>query len=130
MRKTHEFERRECYLGYYRNEYAGFCEGKDMIFSRALLVHGLCLAAASAQPRPAKPVSPISRHAAGQALKEYDPVAYFEVGKAMPGSTEFSHEINGTKFLFRSEASKALFVADPAKYLPQYGGYCGALCRL
>ena len=42
----------------------------------------------------------------------------------MPGSPAFSHEIDGAKFLFRSEASKTLFVADPTKYLPRFGGYC------
>ena len=82
------------------------------------------MAAAWAQPKPTKPVPPISRNAAGLALIGYDPVAYFEVAKAVPGSPEFSHEIDGAKFLFRSAASKALFVADPAKYMPQYGGYC------
>lgn len=99
-----------------------------MIFSRVLLTLSLSLSlsltAAWAQPKPTKPVPPISRNAAGLALKGYDPVAYFEVAKAVPGSPEFSHEFDGAKFLFRSETSKALFVADPAKYMPQYGGYC------
>jgi len=95
-----------------------------MIFTRVLLALSHCVAPALAQSEPTKPLSPISRNGAGLALKGYDPVAYFEVAKAIPGSPEFSHEIEGAKFQFRSEASQALFVANPTKYLPQFDGYC------
>ena len=95
-----------------------------MIFTRVLLALTLCVAPVVAQSKPTKPVTPISRNAAGLALKGYDPVAYFEVAKAMAGSPEFSHEIEGARFLFRSEVSKALFAANPTKYMPRFGGYC------
>lgn len=32
--------------------------------------------------------------------------------------------MNGATFHFVSQAHKDLFVADPAHYLPQYGGWC------
>ena len=55
----------------------------------------------------------------------YDVVAYFSEGKARPrlkrGSTAI-HE--GITYRFASEANRAVFLGEPARYLPQYGGYC------
>lgn len=54
----------------------------------------------------------------------YDPVAYFVEGAAVKGSTDFSYNWKEALWLFSSEKNKALFVADPEKYAPQYGGFC------
>ena len=35
-----------------------------------------------------------------------------------------THKYQGAVWQFSSEANKAKFVANPAKYAPQYGGYC------
>jgi len=58
------------------------------------------------------------------AIKGYDTVAYFTRGEAMEGSQEFSHRWLGATWHFASPAHRDLFAADPAKYAPQYGGYC------
>jgi YHS domain-containing protein len=58
------------------------------------------------------------------AIRGYDPVAYFTVGKPTRGSDQFSFEWNGGTFKFASAENLALFKADPEKYAPQYGGYC------
>jgi len=58
------------------------------------------------------------------ALKGYDPVAYFTVGKPTPGTPEFSSSWNGATYRFGSDTNLKLFAADPEKYTPQYGGYC------
>lgn len=60
----------------------------------------------------------------GIALRGYDPVSYFTVGKPELGSPEYSHVHEGSKFLFASEENRKLFAADPDKYAPQFGGYC------
>ena len=60
----------------------------------------------------------------GIAIKGFDPVAYFTVGKPTKGSAEFEVEHKGAKWRFASAENKALFEADPAKYEPAYGGYC------
>ena len=60
----------------------------------------------------------------GVAIKGYDPVAYFTDGRAMKGSEEFSYDWLGTPWQFASAAHRALFIGDPTKYAPQYGGYC------
>lgn len=60
----------------------------------------------------------------GAAIKGYDPVAYFTEGKPVPGSPEHVAEHKGSTFRFASKANRDAFVADPAKYAPQYGGFC------
>lgn len=54
----------------------------------------------------------------------YDMVAYFTMGKAMQGSKDFSVEWLGGNWLFANAEHRELFLADPGKYIPQYGGYC------
>lgn len=58
------------------------------------------------------------------AVDGYDPVAYFEQGKPVEGSPQFESAYKGATWRFASAANKAAFDADPAKYAPQYGGYC------
>ncbi len=60
----------------------------------------------------------------GVAVGGYDPVAYFSEGKPVPGLTSLTLEHNGATWRFASEANREAFKADPAKYAPQYGGYC------
>ena len=62
--------------------------------------------------------------ATGVVLRGYDPVAYFTVGKPVPGSEQFSAEHGGGTYLFSTAANRDAFVANPEKYAPQYGGYC------
>ncbi|MCW5771714.1 MAG: YHS domain-containing protein [Rhodospirillaceae bacterium] len=60
----------------------------------------------------------------GAAIRGYDPVAYFTQGKAVKGDPKFSAEYKGAVWHFASAAHRDAFKADPAKYAPQYGGYC------
>jgi len=60
----------------------------------------------------------------GVAVGGHDPVAYFSNGKPMRGKQSISFNYNGALWRFSSEANRSLFAADPAKYAPQYGGYC------
>jgi YHS domain-containing protein len=60
----------------------------------------------------------------GLALQGYDPVAYFTDDKPVKGSEEFTAEFDGAKYHFASAEHRDMFTADPAKYAPQYGGYC------
>ncbi|EDP66904.1 YHS domain protein [alpha proteobacterium BAL199] len=58
------------------------------------------------------------------AVNGYDPVAYFTEGKPVEGSSNFKSSYQGATWYFASAANKAAFDAEPAKYAPQYGGYC------
>ena len=60
----------------------------------------------------------------GAALRGYDVVAYFNDNKPIKGSAEHNAEYKGSMFHFVSKANRDAFVADPAKYAPQYGGFC------
>lgn len=60
----------------------------------------------------------------GLAIQGYDPVAYFTQGKAVEGSPDFVASHDGATYRFASAEHRDLFAADPAKYAPQFGGYC------
>jgi YHS domain-containing protein len=60
----------------------------------------------------------------GIGAKGYDVVAYFTAGEAAKGSPQFTYEHDGVTWRFASAENRDMFKADPAKYAPQYGGYC------
>lgn len=60
----------------------------------------------------------------GLALKGYDPVAYFTENRPVEGNPQFVSTYNGARYQFASAANKNTFDADPAKYEPQFGGFC------
>jgi hypothetical protein len=66
----------------------------------------------------------ISKNYNGNVIGGFDAVAYFTMGKAAKGSSDISTEWLGGKWLFVNEEHRDLFIADPGKYIPQYGGYC------
>ncbi len=57
-------------------------------------------------------------------LLGHDPVAYFTVGQPVRGYPEINATYNEVTYYFASEANRRLFLADPKKYEPQYGGFC------
>ena len=60
----------------------------------------------------------------GVAIQGTDPVAYFTEGRPVEGSPEHAVDHDGTTWHFASAANAEAFRADPARYAPQYGGYC------
>jgi YHS domain-containing protein len=58
------------------------------------------------------------------ALQGYDPVTYFTLGKALKGKSSLLYTHQGIKYYFSSQATKELFIKNPAQYQPQYGGWC------
>lgn len=60
----------------------------------------------------------------GVAIKGYDPVAYFTDNKPVKGSPAYKAEYAGSVFHFVSQANRDAFAANPAKYAPQYNGFC------
>jgi YHS domain-containing protein len=60
----------------------------------------------------------------GQALRGYDPVAYFTAGRPVEGKKRFEIEWMDAEWRFTSEENMEQFQANPEKYAPQYGGYC------
>jgi YHS domain-containing protein len=60
----------------------------------------------------------------GVILKGYDAVAYFKQKRALKGDPKYSSSYGGATYYFASADDKAEFDKTPAKYAPQYGGYC------
>jgi YHS domain-containing protein len=58
------------------------------------------------------------------ALHGFDPVAYFSAGQPAQGDARHVATHNGAAYYFASKANLDAFEADPAKYAPQFGGYC------
>ncbi len=60
----------------------------------------------------------------GIAVDGYDVVGYFKSNKAIKGSKSFAVYYQGATYHFSSVENKEEFKKDPAKYEPQYGGWC------
>jgi YHS domain-containing protein len=55
----------------------------------------------------------------------HDPVAFFTMGKPVQGSKSWQSRYNGATYWFASAENLKTFEANPAKYEPAFGGYCG-----
>ena len=60
------------------------------------------------------------------AMSGYDPVAYFVVAAPTKGKPEFFHAWDGERYLFSSAENRDRFAKEPARYAPQFPGYCAA----
>jgi YHS domain-containing protein len=60
----------------------------------------------------------------GIAIQGYDPVAFFKQNRPVKGNPQFESKYNGARYLFVSAEDKSTFDANPAKYEPQFGGFC------
>jgi YHS domain-containing protein len=60
----------------------------------------------------------------GIAIRGYDPVAYFTGNKAIRDNKNISAFYDGAIYYFSSAENKGEFQENPAKYEPQYGGWC------
>lgn len=58
------------------------------------------------------------------AVQGYDVVSYFTENKAVKGSPANAVLFQGIKYQFATVANKNEFKKNPAKYEPQYGGWC------
>lgn len=60
----------------------------------------------------------------GVAIKGTDPVGYFLEKQAVKGNPQFSYQWSGTTWWFKSVENRDLFIEEPNKYAPRYGGFC------
>ncbi len=77
---------------------------------------------------PSGKLTPVNAHAIDGnervLMKGADVVAYFTQNKDVQGSPSIKSTYENVTFYFSSAENKALFDKEPARYLPQYGGYC------
>lgn len=58
------------------------------------------------------------------AIQGYDPTTYFVQHKAAKGKKDLSYAYEGITYYFSSSDSRNLFIREPEKFEPQYGGWC------
>lgn len=92
---------------------------------RRIILTVLVALALSAGPLvPASADEPVYQTILGTAIDGTDPVAYFTEGRPVEGSSRYTYKWKGATWRFASAANRDRFAADPAKYAPQFGGYC------
>jgi YHS domain-containing protein len=67
---------------------------------------------------------PVNTDRNSVAIKGYDTVAYFTMGRPVQGKAEFEHIWQGARWHFTSAEHRDLFARNPDRYAPRYGGYC------
>jgi YHS domain-containing protein len=89
---------------------------------------GLAGCGAMLAQNPSSPLKPVRAVALGDdahvMLDGHDVVAYFTLGRHAMGTPQFKTVHQGVTFYFASAEHKALFDKEPARYIPQYGGFC------
>jgi hypothetical protein len=60
----------------------------------------------------------------GVAIKGYDTVAYFTENQSIQGKSDFAYSWRDVEWHFTNSNHRNLFIADPERYAPQYGGFC------
>jgi len=78
----------------------------------------------TARPKKQSAKSKVNVDQSGVILHGYDAVAYFKQNRPLQGNIAYKSTYQGATYLFASAANKAEFDKNPAKYAPQYGGYC------
>jgi YHS domain-containing protein len=98
----------------------------------SIIVFGSALVAAGCAPlvtqNPGGKVSPANVVSEGEdkhlMLAGHDVVSYFTDGRHQLGDAAIKSVYEGVTFRFASAEHKQLFDAEPARYVPMYGGYC------
>jgi hypothetical protein len=103
--------------------------GRSGLVAALLAVHVIgsaaCVAAAPNLFNPDPMNHVVTDLRTGVALFGYDPVSYHLDGQARQGLPDFEITLNDRIWRFTSAANKAAFKADPAVYVPQFGGHDG-----
>lgn len=96
---------------------------------RVTILGAVLLSAAAPMAHAGEPYHATNDYAASG----YDVVAYFELPRvgpdeppppAVPGRETITVEYEGGTYAFASEENREAFLADPARYLPEYDGHC------
>ncbi len=93
---------------------------RKLLIALTLAIGALTLTTPAQADQPAVYTGVLSRVAVGG----YDPVAYFTDGRPVRGSADFRFTHQGFEYRFASAEHLAAFRTNPARYVPQYGGYC------
>ncbi len=62
--------------------------------------------------------------ATGVGVGGYDVVSYFQGNTPEVGRLDILAKHDGVVYFFSSEANRKAFIANPQKFLPEFGGWC------
>ena len=99
-----------------------FLHRKEVLSAMRIAVVTVLMLAALAVGASAKELNNLD--GSGIALQGYDPVAFFTDSRPVKGSQQFQTQYHGATYYFASAEHKAAFEREPAKYEPQFGGFC------
>lgn len=91
----------------------------DMLAAMAALLLMVTTSPAVARPNPVNVT-----FFGNVAIDGFDPVAYFDGGKPLEGTSSYQAEWQGAKWRFASAEHRERFRKEPEKYAPRFGGYC------
>ena len=96
-----------------------------------IMALAMALTAALAEPADAMPTHDKGATQTVEVVaRGYDVVAFFNEDKAVKGDETIMLDHDGKRYFFDNADNKAAFLANPERYIPQYGGYCAfALAR-
>ena len=60
----------------------------------------------------------------GVAIRGFDPVAYFTDARPTKGNSQISATYQSATFYFASTKNRELFLKEPEKFVPAFGGFC------
>lgn len=58
------------------------------------------------------------------AVRGRDVVSFTQETGPVKGKKKFAADFDDTKWYFKTEKNRDLFLEDPKKYVPEFGGYC------
>ena len=58
------------------------------------------------------------------AVQGYDVVSYQNAKRPVRGNGNYISQYKGAVYLFSSEKNREIFMQDPGRYAPAYGGFC------
>ena len=100
-----------------------FLLGLFVILPQALVGPGARAASSPVFTMPEIGERIIGSSTTGVALHGVDTVAYFALGKAVPGKDRYELHHAGALWRFASLANREAFASNPDDYMPLFGGY-------
>jgi YHS domain-containing protein len=123
MKRMHVSHQQARTSAHHRTNFARWCVLAALLLA-GWLVARPSVRAASPQQIAARAPIPSLNNKDGLAVKGYDVVAYFTDGRPVKGTANDSYQWQGATWQFASSEHRAAFMREPAKYAPEYGGYC------
>jgi hypothetical protein len=90
-------------------------------FSRQDIVRGFALMAAATMVSASRS---LQAQEFPLAIRGYDPVAYFTLGKPARGRPEIALNWDELRYRFSTPEHRELFMSDPVRYAPQFANFC------